>query len=111
MFLYLTLASVTTIYPVLCTWYIKLPRHAPTGHTTIQYRTFKRFNKDIFLFDISCAPFSNVYHFNYPDDAMLAWYDLFMPIIDKHAPRRKKRVKHPKLPPWLTKDDWSNGHS
>ena len=34
----------------------------------------------------------------------LAWYDIFMPIIDKHAPLRKKRVKHPKLPPWLTKD-------
>ena len=27
-----------------------------------------------------------------------------MPIIDKHAPLRKKRVKHPKLPPGLTKD-------
>ena len=53
--------------------------------------------KDIFLFDISCAPFSNVYNFSDPDDAMLAWYD--MPIIDKHAPLRKKRVKHPKLPP------------
>ena len=35
---------------------------------------------------------------------MLAWYDIFMPIIYKHAPLRKKRVKHPKLPPWLTKD-------
>ncbi|MCB4759108.1 MAG: hypothetical protein LGB58_00005 [Sulfurovum sp.] len=27
-----------------------------------------------------------------------------MPIIDNHAPLRKTRVKHPKLPPWLTKD-------
>ena len=27
-----------------------------------------------------------------------------MPNIDKHAPLSKKRVKHPKLPPWLTKD-------
>ena len=27
-----------------------------------------------------------------------------MPIIYRHAPLRKKRVKHPKLPPWLTKD-------
>ena len=35
---------------------------------------------------------------------MLAWYDISMPIINKHAPLRKKRVKHPKLPPWLTKD-------
>ena len=67
-------------------------------------RTFKRFNKDIFLFDISCAPFSNVYNFSNPDDVMLAWYDIFMPIIDKHALLRKKRVKRPKLFPWLTKD-------
>ena len=57
-----------------------------------------------FLFDISCAPFSNVYNVSDPDDAMLAWYDIFMPIIDKHALLRKKRVKHPKLPPWFTKD-------
>ena len=35
---------------------------------------------------------------------MLAWYDIFMTIIDKHALLRKKRVKHPKLPPWFTKD-------
>ena len=71
---------------------------------TIQYTTFKWFNKDSFLFDVSCAPFSNVCNVSDPDDAMLAWYDIFMPIIDKHAPLRKKRVKHPKHPPWLTKD-------
>ena len=35
---------------------------------------------------------------------MLAWYDISMPIINKHAPLRKKRAKHPKLPPWLTKN-------
>ena len=35
---------------------------------------------------------------------MLAWYNIFMPIIDKHAPPRKEQIKHPKLPPWLTKD-------
>ena len=72
---------------------------------TIQYTTFKWFNKDSFLFDVSCAPFSNDKHnFNDPDDAKLAWYDIFMPITDKHGPLRKKRVKHLKLPPWLTKD-------
>ena len=27
-----------------------------------------------------------------------------MPIINVHAPLRKKRVKHPKLPPWFTRD-------
>ena len=27
-----------------------------------------------------------------------------MPTVNVHAPLRKKRVKHPKLPPWLTRD-------
>ena len=27
-----------------------------------------------------------------------------MPVINVHAPLHKKRVKHPKLPPWLTRD-------
>ena len=27
-----------------------------------------------------------------------------MPIINVHAPLRKKRVKHPKWQPWLTRD-------
>ena len=96
--------GISDHYPVLCTWSMKLPRHAPKGHITIQDRAFKRFNKDIFLFDISFAPFSNIYNSSDPDDAILAWNDIFVPIIDKYAPLRKKRVKHPKLPPWLTKD-------
>ena len=64
--------GISDHYPVLCTWPMKLPQRAPKGHTAIQYRTFKRFNKDFFffLFDISCAPFSNVYNFSDPDDAV-----------------------------------------
>ena len=53
---------------------------------------------------MSCAPFCDVYKFDNPDDALSVWYDIIMPIINVHAPLRKKRVKHPKLPPWLTRD-------
>ena len=56
------------------------------------------------LFDLSCAPFCDVYKFDNLDDALSVWYDITMPIINVHAPLRKKRVKHPKLPPWLTRD-------
>ena len=69
------------------------------GRTIIQYRTFNRFNKKKILFDISYAPFTNAYKFSDPDDAMLAWYDIFMPIIDKHAPLGKKEGKTPETPP------------
>ena len=29
------------------------------------------------------------------------WTDLFLDVINKHAPLKKKRVKHQTLPPWL----------
>ena len=64
---------------------------------------FKLFNKDAFLFDLSCAPFCDVYKVDNPDDALSVWYDIIMPVINVHTPLRKKRVKHPKLPPWLTR--------
>jgi len=57
-----------------------------------------------YAFFWSCAPFCDVYKFNNPDDASSVWYDIIMPIINVHAPLHKKRVKHPKLPLWLTRD-------
>ena len=53
---------------------------------------------------MSWASFCDVYKFDNPDDALSVWYDIIMPIIIVHAPLRKKRVKHPKLPLWLTRD-------
>ena len=44
--------AISDHFPVLCTWSVKLPRRTPKDHTTIQYRTFKQFNKDAFLFDL-----------------------------------------------------------
>jgi hypothetical protein len=37
-----------------------------------------------------------------PNDALTAWYKLVLPIIDKHAPLRRKRVKEQTHPKWLT---------
>ena len=49
-------------------------------------------------------PFHGVFNYNDSSEALAFWYDTFLPSINKHAPLRRKRVKHPKLPPWLTKD-------
>ena len=32
------------------------------------------------------------------------WYKLCLDIVNKLAPVRRKRLKHPKLPPWLNKN-------
>ena len=49
-------------------------------------------------------PFHGVFNYNDPSEALAFWYDVFLSVVNKHAPLRRKRVKHPKLPPWLTKN-------
>ena len=49
-------------------------------------------------------PFHGVFNYNDPSEALVFWYDAFVPVVNKHAPLRRKRVKHPKLTSWLTKD-------
>ena len=58
-----------------------------------------------FICWILCViPFENVCNFSDPDVALSHWTDLFLDIINKHAPLKKKRVKHQTLPTWLNAD-------
>jgi hypothetical protein len=43
-----------------------------------------------------------VYSYNNPDDPLSTLYGIITPIINKHAPIRRKRVKQATLPGWLT---------
>ena len=88
--------------PVLCTLSCKSPKAERKGHTYIQYRSFKTFNKDNFLFDLSKSNFAHVTNFPDPDEATTAFLNTLLPVIDKHAPIRRKRVKHPTIPNWMT---------
>ena len=53
-------------YPILCNLSFKMPRNKQKGHTYIQYRTFKHFNRDNFLFDLSQLNFDCVTNFFRP---------------------------------------------
>ena len=48
--------------------------------------------------------FTEVLNFTDPDKALVTWYNDYLTIVNRHAPLKRKRVKHPKLPPWLNKD-------
>ena len=55
--------------------------------------------------DLHVIPFENVYNFSDPNVALSHWIDLFLDVINKHAPvKKKKRVEHQTLPPWLNTD-------
>jgi hypothetical protein len=49
-------------------------------------------------------PFDDAHNYTDPNDALNFWYKLFLSVLDTHAPIKRKRVKHLKLPQWLTHD-------
>ena len=45
-----------------------------------------------------------MYQFRNPDEGVEFWTKTFLSVYDKHAPFRKKRVKHVTKPPWITRE-------
>ena len=90
--------------PIICAWSCKPPKKLAKGHTCVHYRSFKYFNNDEFLRDLSFAPFVTVFGAADTTTALITWYDAFLPVTEKHAPLRRERIKHPTLPQWLSTD-------
>ena len=86
-------------FPVCCTLSVKTVKPVLNVH-----RCFKQFDERAFLMDLHVIPFENVYNFSDSNVALSHWIDLFHDVINKHAPLKKKRVKHQTLPPWLNTD-------
>ena len=96
--------SISDHCPVTCTLLSKIPKLTHKGHKVIQFRSFKHFDQNAFLCDLHGVDFNCVYNSNDASDALTCLYDIFVPIVDKHAPIRRKRVKHPTLPGWLSSE-------
>ena len=96
--------SISDHFPVCCTWSNKSIPQPNQGHKEITFRSFKRFEPLAFLHDLNQMPFSEIYQFTDPDAALQKWYELFLSVLNRHAPLCKKRVKNKQLPAWLTDD-------
>ena len=73
-------------------------------HTTIQYRSYKAFNEEHFLSDmtdtmtnINISPVDSDQNFE-------TFIQTFMTVFDKHAPIKTKRVKKESQPDWYNED-------
>ena len=95
-------SCISDHYAVFCTYQSKLPKQSKNRHDYIQYRSFNNFNETLFLHDIASMPFNCIYDTTDPDKALDLLHMMLLVAIDKHAPLRTKRVKHPDLPPWIT---------
>ena len=78
---------------------VKIPK---VGHSHLTYRSFARFDESEFLNDLNNAPFDKVYNHTDPDEALATWYSVFLKVLDKHAPQKKRRIKYSFKPGWLT---------
>ena len=100
--------GISDHFPVCCILSVKTVKPVLNVHSSIVYRCFKQFDERTFLMDLQVIPFENVYNFSDPNVALSQWIGLFLDVINKHAPlkkkRKKKRVKQQTLPPWLKTD-------
>lgn len=72
------------------------------GHQVINYRSFKHFEESRFLQDLDSVPWEIIENFDTVDDIVSVWNDLFLEVLDKHAPIKSHRIKKKYQPDWLT---------
>ena len=65
-------------------------------------RQFKHFQKSNFLSDLEQMPWSNIDLCSDPNDMWQEWKQMFVSCMDKHAPRKLKRITK-KRAPWITR--------
>ena len=88
-------------FPISCYLSLSISPMRRT-QTTVTYRSFKHFNQSLFFHDLELAKFDRVFNETCPNKAMDTWYDVFLEVLEKHAPMRIRRVKQAAMPPWIT---------
>jgi hypothetical protein len=68
-----------------------MPQLGNKEHTIIYFRSYKRFDCDLFLYELSQVDFNAVYSLSDPEAALNAWYEAFLAVVNRRAPIRKKK--------------------
>ena len=64
----------------------------------------KHFDQDQFLLDLECQPWFLLSMYDNPNDAMDFFNKHFEKVLNRHAPKKTKRVKLDLQPNWFTKE-------
>ena len=67
----------------------------------VEFRNFKKFNVESFLNDLYTLPWVELHNKQNVDEMWDCWKALF--ILDKHAPKRSKRIRKKGNVPWFNK--------
>ena len=67
--------------------------NAPRHINKVTYRSYKNFNREHFLCDLSSVPFHAAQVFDTVDDASWFSESLLLDVVNKHAPLKKRVIK------------------
>ena len=95
--LHCSLSDHSLVYIIL---YHKCP---PAKAVTKKIRSYKSLNKESFREDLSNLPLSECAKINDADTAVMLWNQLYLGILNKHAPEKTIKVR-PLPKPWFTKE-------
>ena len=83
---------------VYCTIKAGVAKVAPR---IIEYRSYKHYDKELFLHDLRTTDWSPSYRADDVNEAVNTWCTIYSSIADQHAPIKRQRVKGNKTP-WMT---------
>ena len=95
--------SISDHFPVCVTLKIN-NKIFKNDHITTYYRSFKNFDEELFLHELTkdLEKFTP-YHLIVDDDFVI-WFSLIVKQLNVHAPLKPRRVKAKRLPDWFTPD-------
>lgn len=93
--------SISDHYPVCVTRKVSKSFSRGPVHKFICYRDTKSFNESDFIHELENQPWSIMNIFEDASDALDYFTNLFTSVLDKHAPKKKRRVKRQKQPNWM----------
>ncbi|MCG7876956.1 MAG: reverse transcriptase family protein, partial [Candidatus Thiodiazotropha endolucinida] len=96
--------AISDHYPVCFTRKVSKNQIKRGHHKTIQYRCYKTFDEQRFLENLSEVLNNINFSQNNTDLNFSIWLSSFQSVLDKHAPIRRKRVKHETQPEWYNED-------
>ena len=85
---------------VFCVMKSGVPKAQPR---TIDYRSYKNYDKNAFLSDLNQVPWSVIDATDDVDEAICTWNDLFCEVADIHAPTKSRKIKGNPCP-WMTSE-------
>ena len=71
-------------------------------HQTITYRSFKNFDETMFINDLHEVPWETIEAFEDINEIVEVWNNMFLEVVNKHAPIKSHRIKRKYQPTWLT---------